>query len=79
MSHPRQWKRERGFTLYAYYGIVQDSRDLSADNLWGGPYAGVSLLAMCDGSVHAVAYSTATSIVIAMETPQGGEVFAPPY
>jgi prepilin-type N-terminal cleavage/methylation domain-containing protein len=62
-----------------WYQIVQDSRDLSADNLWGGPYSGVSLLAMCDGSVHPVPYSTAIPIVIALETVQGGEVFPPPY
>jgi prepilin-type N-terminal cleavage/methylation domain-containing protein len=48
-------------------------------NRWGGPYAGGGLLAMADGSVHMVSYSTPYTIVIAMCTPQGGESFIDPF
>jgi hypothetical protein len=48
-------------------------------NRWGSPYAGGSLFAMCDGSVHVAAYSTPNTIVINMLTPQGGEVYTPPW
>jgi len=48
-------------------------------NRWGGPYAGGGLLAMADGSVHMVSYSTPYTIVIAMCTPLGGESFNEPF
>jgi type II secretory pathway pseudopilin PulG len=64
------------------FQIIQDNAvDPGAGlfNRWGGPYAGGSLFAMADGSVHFASYSTATTIVLAMCTPQGGEVYTPPW
>jgi len=56
------------------YRVVQDAKDLNAQNLWGSPYQGGSLMGMADGSVRVMTYSTPISAVIAFLTPNGGEV-----
>jgi len=65
------------------FQVVQDAPSAGtgdgAFNRWGGPYSGGSLIAMADGSVHVVSYSTSNDVVIAISTPQGGEMFTPPY
>jgi prepilin-type N-terminal cleavage/methylation domain-containing protein len=64
------------------YQIVQDFLSPVYDgafNRWGSPYVGGSLLALCDGSVHFAAYGTANTVVIAMDTPQGGDVYIAPW
>ncbi len=54
--------------------FVKDTRDLDSWNRWGGPYSGVSLMGMADGSVRNFTYSTSNTAVIQMSTPAGGEV-----
>jgi prepilin-type N-terminal cleavage/methylation domain-containing protein len=64
------------------FQILQDQPYIQGSgtfNRWGGPYAGGGLFAMADGSVHVAAYSTDYTIVIAFCTPQGGEVYTPPW
>jgi prepilin-type N-terminal cleavage/methylation domain-containing protein len=56
------------------FGFVQDVKDLSAFNLWGSPYSGGCPIAMADGSVHIISYSTSSQMAIALSTPTGGEV-----
>jgi prepilin-type N-terminal cleavage/methylation domain-containing protein len=59
------------FTTFAF---VQDAKDLDSSNRWGGPYVGGAVMAMADGSVRTYTYSTANSTVLALSTPNGGEV-----
>jgi prepilin-type N-terminal cleavage/methylation domain-containing protein len=60
----------------AYFSIVRDAPDISAQDTFGGPYAAGTLLAMADGSVRSVRYGTSpTSVVIPMMTPSGGEAY----
>lgn len=65
------------------FQIVQDAPAIGTgnpvSNRWGSPYAGGSLFALCDGSVHFAAYGTANAVVIAMCTPQGSEPYTPPW
>jgi len=65
------------------FTIVQDAPAIGTGdpvwNRWGSPYAGGSLFALCDGSVHFAAYGTANAVVIAMCTPQGGEPYTAPW
>jgi prepilin-type N-terminal cleavage/methylation domain-containing protein len=60
-----------------YFGtivVVQDKQDLDSWNRWGGPYSGGALLAMGDGSVRNLTYSTPPAVVLMLSTPTGGEV-----
>jgi len=41
---------------------------------WGAPYAGGALIGMCDGSVRTLSYTTSSTTVLALSTPNGGEV-----
>jgi prepilin-type N-terminal cleavage/methylation domain-containing protein len=54
--------------------FVQDARDLDSWNKWGGPYVGGAVMGMADGSVRTFAYSTSNTTVLALTTPNGGEV-----
>jgi prepilin-type N-terminal cleavage/methylation domain-containing protein len=56
------------------FAIVRDAPDLDSTNRWGGPYAAGALLAMCDGSVRTMAYTTSYQVIIPLTTPSGGEV-----
>jgi len=58
----------------ATFQFVQDTPNTDAYNRWGAPYAGGSPTAMGDGSVRTFSYSTANTVVIALCTPNGGEV-----
>jgi len=56
------------------FQFVQDYLDLDAYNRWGSPYPGGSPTAMADGSVRTISYTTPSQLVIALCTPNGGEV-----
>jgi prepilin-type N-terminal cleavage/methylation domain-containing protein len=58
------------------FSIVKDAPDLDSTNRWGGPYAGGALMAMADGSVRTMSYTTSYQVVIPVITPNGGEVLA---
>jgi prepilin-type N-terminal cleavage/methylation domain-containing protein len=64
-----------GWDAWFYYNfaVVQDAPNLSSWNLWGGPYSGGTLIAMCDGSVHNFSYGTSNALILALSTPNGGE------
>jgi len=55
------------------FTVAQDKKDLDSWNRWGGPYSGGALMAMGDGSVRSLTYSTSPAVVLAMSTPNGGE------
>jgi len=60
----------------AYFQVVRDAPDLDAQDKFGGPYSGGSLMAMADGSVRSVKYGVdGKAVVIPMLTPGGGETF----
>jgi len=60
----------------AYFQIVRDAPGLDAQDKFGGPYSGGSLIAMADGSVRTMRYDAdPTKVVIPMLTPSGGEAF----
>jgi len=57
------------------YKVIQDAPNLGYSlGSWGAPYAGGALIAMCDGSVRTLTYSTPNVTVLALSTPTGGEV-----
>jgi hypothetical protein len=56
------------------FAVVQDKRDLDSWNRWGSPYSGGAPIAMCDGGVRIFSYSTSPTIILALCTPNGGEV-----
>jgi len=56
--------------------VVKDRPDLDSWNRWGGPYVSGGLIGMADGSVRSLNYSTANTAVLALTTPNGGEVVA---
>jgi hypothetical protein len=56
------------------FQFVQDAPDRDAYNRWGSPYPGGSPTAMADGSVRNISYGISSTMVIALCTPQGGEV-----
>jgi prepilin-type N-terminal cleavage/methylation domain-containing protein len=58
------------------FQFVQDTPNTDAYNRWGASYAGGCPTAMADGSVRTYSYSTANTVVIALCTPNGGEVIA---
>jgi prepilin-type N-terminal cleavage/methylation domain-containing protein len=64
-----------GSTWLKYtFVVVRDVPGLDAFNRWGGPYAGGALMAMADGSVRTVSYTTSYQTIIPIMTPNGGEV-----
>jgi prepilin-type N-terminal cleavage/methylation domain-containing protein/prepilin-type processing-associated H-X9-DG protein len=56
------------------FEVVRDARDLDAFNRWGSPYAAGAPIAFADGHVQTVRYGIANTIVIALCTPNGGEI-----
>jgi prepilin-type N-terminal cleavage/methylation domain-containing protein len=63
-----------------HFQIVHDTLDMDASNsAWGGPYASGSLIAMADGSVRTISYSTPSTVVLPLMTPTGGEVASLDY
>ncbi len=57
-----------------HFQIIRDAPDIDVSNsVWGGPYAGGALVAMADGSVRTISYSTPYTVVLALMTPTGGE------
>jgi len=60
-------------TFYQTYRVIQDVRDLSSDNAWGGPHTGGAPIAFADGSVRMLSYSTDNLTVMFLNTPTGGE------
>jgi prepilin-type N-terminal cleavage/methylation domain-containing protein len=58
--------------------VVRDAPDLDSWNRWGGAYSGGALVALCDGSVRSLSYSTSNSVILALCTPTGGETTTPP-
>jgi prepilin-type N-terminal cleavage/methylation domain-containing protein len=58
-----------------HFRIIHDAPDLDVSNsAWGGPYSGGALVAMSDGSVRSLSYSTPYTVVLPLMTPTGGEV-----
>ena len=60
------------------FQFVKDAPFLDASNRWGSPYSGGSPTAMADGSVRLIPYNIPYQTVIALCTPNGGEVVSPP-
>ena len=61
-----------------HFRIVRDAPDLDVSNsAWGGPYAAGALVALADGSVRPLSYSTSYTVVLALMTPTGGELVNP--
>jgi prepilin-type N-terminal cleavage/methylation domain-containing protein len=56
------------------FAVVRDAPDLDVFNRWGSPYAAGALIAMADGSVRSLSYSTPSTVVLPLMTPTGGEV-----
>jgi hypothetical protein len=56
------------------FQFVQDSVNTDAYNRWGSPYPGGSPTAMADGSVRTFSYSISSQDVIALCTPNGGDI-----
>jgi hypothetical protein len=56
------------------FQFVKDAPDLDAYNRWGSPYAGGSPTAMADGSVRNISYTIPYQTVIALCTPNGGDI-----
>jgi prepilin-type N-terminal cleavage/methylation domain-containing protein len=56
------------------FQVVQDAIDRDAYNRWGSPYSGGAPIAMADASVRTISYSIPSQTVIALCTPNGGEV-----
>jgi prepilin-type N-terminal cleavage/methylation domain-containing protein/prepilin-type processing-associated H-X9-DG protein len=56
------------------FAVVRDAVDLDAFNRWGSPYAGGAPIAFADGHVRTVQYDIQNTVVIALCTPNGGEV-----
>jgi len=68
------WEQWYYFTI----AVVQDKQDLDSWNRWGGPYGSGALVVMADGSVRTLSYSTPNATVLALTTPNGGEVVSLP-
>jgi prepilin-type N-terminal cleavage/methylation domain-containing protein len=60
------------------YVVIQDAKDLDATNRWGSPYNGAAPMGLADASVRNITYSTPASVIEAMCTPNGGDVFQMP-
>jgi prepilin-type N-terminal cleavage/methylation domain-containing protein len=56
------------------YGFVQDKPDGASFNIWGSPYPGGCPVAMADGSVRSIAYSTDGNTVVPLSTPSAGDL-----
>jgi len=56
------------------FEVVRDAPDLDAFNRWGSPYAAGAPIAFADGHVQTVTYGIANTVVIALCTPNGGEI-----
>jgi hypothetical protein len=64
-----------GFYKTYHFRIIHDAPDIDATNsAWGGPYSSGALVAMADGSVRGISYSTPPTVVLPLMTPTGGEV-----
>jgi prepilin-type N-terminal cleavage/methylation domain-containing protein len=55
------------------FNIVRDAIDLDTGNTWGSPYTSGCPVAMADGSVRAIKYSTDFNFLIPLMTPNGGD------
>ncbi len=74
-----QYRVTPGFpTFWQTYRCLQDVPDLASSNAWGSPYPGGAPVAMADGSVRMLSYTTPPDIVMFLNTPTGGESFNPP-
>jgi len=56
------------------FAVVRDTFDLDSWNRWGSPYTNAAPVAMCDGSVRNLSYTTSNAVVLQLCTPVGGEV-----
>jgi prepilin-type N-terminal cleavage/methylation domain-containing protein len=63
---------------YSTFAVVKDVPNLDAWNRWGSPYTGGAPMALCDGSVRIISYSTSNQVILALCTPTGGEVVTLP-
>jgi hypothetical protein len=62
----------------SYFGaILQDQKDVTITGQWGAPYASCPI-GMADASVQLFNYSTTAAIMLAFNTPNGGEVVSVP-
>ena len=59
------------------FAVVRDAVDLDSWNRWGSSYAAGGLFAMADGSVRTLSFNTSHTVVLALATPNGGEVVNP--
>jgi prepilin-type N-terminal cleavage/methylation domain-containing protein len=64
--------------FYFTFAVVQDVQDLDGWNRWGSGYSSGAPMAMCDGSVRTLSYSTSNTVVLQLCTPNGGEVVTLP-
>jgi len=55
------------------FAFAQDALDLDSWNIWGSPYPGASPMALADGSVRGMSYTSNPTICIPLMTPCGGD------
>jgi len=60
------------------FAVVKDAPNLDSWNRWGSPYSSGAPVALCDGSVRVLSYSTTKEVVLAICTPNGGETVSLP-
>lgn len=56
------------------FAFTQDAIDLDSWNIWGSPYPGSCPIALADGSVRGVQYTTDPTITIPLITPCAGDL-----
>jgi prepilin-type N-terminal cleavage/methylation domain-containing protein len=56
------------------FGFAQDAIDLDSWNMWGSPYPGACPIAMADGSVRGMQYTTDPTVTIPLITPSAGDL-----
>jgi prepilin-type N-terminal cleavage/methylation domain-containing protein/prepilin-type processing-associated H-X9-DG protein len=54
--------------------VLRDARAISFQYTWGSAHGGGAQFLFADGSVHLLAYTTPSPVVLALMTPSGGEV-----
>jgi hypothetical protein len=56
------------------FAFVQDQIDLDSWNSWGSPYPGATPIALADGSVRLIQYTSDPTITIPLITPNAGDI-----
>lgn len=78
---PRSWYYDEPLFLGGSAGtsrgnflVLQDGAGINYKGNWGSPHTGGAQFLFADGSVHLLAYGTPWPTMLALSTPDGGEV-----